>query len=219
MKYNYCPPKELSKIKSETFPDGKRYYVLDDGTKLPSITTVLGAMKREAIQAWRKKIGEEKANAISRKASGRGTNVHTLCERYLNNESLGTIMPDALEMFHSIKPLLHRINNIHYQEQPFWSVRLGVAGRVDCIAEFDGKLSVIDFKTSRKIKTKNDIEDYFWQTAAYSLMYEELIGAPIDNLVIIMAVENEQPLLFQEKTEDHITGLVKAIKYYETQSY
>ncbi|CAB4133102.1 PD-(D/E)XK nuclease superfamily [uncultured Caudovirales phage] len=215
MIFNYCPPKDLSDLKSETFPDGKRYYTLEDGTRLPSVTTVLGAQKKEAIMAWRKRVGEEEANRVSRKATSRGTNVHTLCERYLNNESLGTIMPDALEMFLSIKPTLNRINNIHYQEQALWSKQLGMAGRVDCIGEFDGKLSVIDFKTSKKIKLIDDIEDYFWQTSAYSLMYEELIGEPINNLVIIMAVENEQPLVFEQQTKDHINGLVKAINFYK----
>lgn len=215
--FNYCPPKELQDLKSTTFPDGKRYYALPDGTKLPSVTTVLGATKKEAIMAWRKRVGEEKANAISRKASGRGTNVHTLCERYLNNDPLGDIMPDAKEMFLSIKPLLNRINNIHYQEQALYSVQLGMAGRVDCIGEFDGVLSVIDFKTSKRIKTKEDIEDYFWQTTAYALMYEELIGTPINKLVIIMAVEDEKPLVFVEDTQNHIEGLVKAIKFYKNQ--
>lgn len=215
--FNYCTPRELADLKSETFPDGKRYYTLEDGTRLPSVTTVLGAMKKDAIMAWRKRVGAAAANAISKKATGRGTNVHTLCERYLNNELLGDVMPDAKEMFVSLKPLLNRINNIHYQECALWSKQLGMAGRVDCIGEFDGKLSVIDFKTSKKIKTKVQIEDYFWQTSAYSLMYEELIGTPIDNLVIIMAVEDEQPLLFQEKTQDHIDGLVKAIQFYKDQ--
>ena len=215
--FNYCTPKELKDLKSETFPDGKRYYTLEDGTKLPSVTTVLGAQKKDAIMAWRKRVGEAEANRISKAATGRGTNVHTLCERYLNNESLGDIMPDAKEMFKSIKPLLNRINNIHYQEQALWSKQLGMAGRVDCIGEFDGVLSVIDFKTSKKIKSKVEIEDYFWQTSAYALMYEELIGASINNLVIIMAVQDEQPLLFQEKTEHHIDGLVKAIQFYKDQ--
>jgi len=215
--FNYCTPKELKDLKSETFPDGKRYYTLEDGTKLPSVTTVLGAQKKDAIMAWRKRVGEAEANKISKAATGRGTNVHTLCERYLNNESLGDIMPDAKEMFKSIKPLLNRINNIHYQEQALWSKQLGMAGRVDCIGEFDGVLSVIDFKTSKKIKSKVEIEDYFWQTSAYALMYEELIGTPINNLVIIMAVQDEQPLLFQEKTEHHIDGLVKAIQFYKDQ--
>jgi genome maintenance exonuclease 1 len=213
--FNYCPPKSLPDLKSETHTDGKRYYTLEDGSRLPSVTTVLGALKKEAIMKWRKRVGEEAANAISRKASGRGTNVHTLCERYLNNESLGEIMPDAKEMFYSIKPLLNRINNIHYQEQALWSKQLGMAGRVDCIAEFDGVLSVIDFKTSKRIKLSGDIEDYYWQTTAYALMYEELIGVPINNLVIIMAVENEQPLLFKQNTQDHIDGLVKAIHFYK----
>jgi len=217
--FNYCPPKQLQDLQSETFPDGKRYYKLPDGTKLPSVTTVLGAMKKDAIMAWRKRVGEAEANRISKKATGRGTNVHSLCEKYLNNESLGEMMPDAQEMFLSLKPLLNRINNIHYQEQALWSTQLGMAGRVDCIGEFDGQLSVIDFKTSKRVKSKVQIEDYFWQTSAYALMYEELIGRPINNLVIIMAVEDDQPLLFQEKTEHHIDGLVKAIQFYKNQKW
>jgi ATP-dependent exoDNAse (exonuclease V) beta subunit len=213
--FTYCPPKDLQDLKSETFPDGKRYYTLPDGTKLPSVTTVLGAQKKDAIIAWRKRVGEDVANAISRKATGRGTNVHTLCERYLNNESLGDVMPDAKEMFFSLKPLLNRINNIWYQEQALWSKKLGLAGRVDCIAEFDGVLSIIDFKTSKKIKTKDMIEDYYWQECAYALMLEEMISEPVHQLVTIMAVEDEKPLLFIEKTEDHIQGLVKAIQFYQ----
>lgn len=213
--FTFCPPKDLIDLKSETFPDGMRYYTLPDGSKLPSVTTVIGAQKKEGIMKWRKRVGEAEANRISKQATGRGTNVHTLCERYLNNEKLGTIMPDALEMFQSIKPQLNRINNIHYQECALWSKQLGMAGRVDCIGEFDGVLSVIDFKTSKKIKEMAHIEDYFWQTSAYALMYEEMIGTPIDNLVIIMAVENEAPLVFQQKTDDHIPGLVKAIDYYQ----
>jgi genome maintenance exonuclease 1 len=218
MTFTFCPPKPLEDLQSETLKNG-RFYTLPDGTKLPSVTTVLGAQKKDAIMAWRKRVGEDAANAISKKATGRGTNVHTLCERYLNNESLGDIMPDALEMFLSLKPSLHRIDNIHYQECALWSKQLGMAGRVDVIGEFDGKLSVIDFKTSKKIKTKPQIEDYFWQTAAYALMYEEMIGQPIENLVIIMAVEDGAPLIFEERTEDHIEGLVKAIKFYNDQKW
>jgi len=136
----------------------------------------------------------------------------------LNNEALGEMMPDAFEMFKSLKPLLNRINNIHYQEVALWSEQLGLAGRVDCIGEFDGKLSVIDFKTSKKVKNLEDIEDYFWQTTAYALMYEELVGKPIDELVIIMAVQDGEPILFKQKTSDHIVGLVKAIDYYRKNS-
>jgi len=218
MTFTFCPPIPLQDLQSETLSNG-RFYTLPDGTKLPSVTTVLGAQKKDAIMAWRKRVGEDVANAISKKATGRGTNVHTLCERYLNNEGLGLVMPDALEMFISLKPLLNRIDNIWYQECALYSKQLGLAGRVDCIAEFDGVLSIIDFKTSKKIKTKNMIEDYFWQECAYSLMLEEMIGAPTHQLVTIMAVEDEQPLLFIEKTEDHIEGLVKAIKFYNDQKW
>jgi genome maintenance exonuclease 1 len=215
--FNYCPPIELQNLKSETFPDGRRYYVLPDGTKLPSVTTVIGAKSKRAILEWRRRVGEEEANKISRKSSGRGTNVHTLCERYLNNESLGDIMPDAKEMFLTLKPLLHRINNIHYQECALWSIKLGMAGRVDCIGEFDGVLSVIDFKTSKRIKKKEDIDNYFAQCVAYACMYEELIGKGIDQIVIIMAVEDSEPLLFIEKTEDHLNTLLEYIKFYKEQ--
>lgn len=215
--FNFCPPKVLADLKSETFPDGKRYYTLEDGTRLPSVTTVLGAQKKQAIMEWRKRVGEEVANQISGIATRRGTAVHTLCENYLNNENVKMGMPDAYEMFLSIKPLLNRINNIHYQECALWSKQLGMAGRVDCIGEFDGVLSVIDFKTSKKVKTEAHIEDYFWQTTAYALMYEEMIGTPINNIVIIMAVEDDQPLVFKQKTQDHIHGLVKAINFYKEQ--
>lgn len=217
MTFNYCPPVNLQDLQSQTFPDGKRYYTLPDGTKLPSVTTVLGAQKKEAIMKWRKRVGEAEANRVSKKATSRGTNVHTLCERYLNNEGLGLVMPDALEMFISIKPALNRINNIHFQEQALWSKQLGMAGRVDCIGEFDGVLSSIDFKTSKRVKSHEDIEDYFWQTTAYALMYEEMVGTPIHQLVIIMAVEDNEPLVFIQKTEDHIQGLVNAIDYYRKQ--
>ncbi len=209
---------KLPELVSETAPDGKRYYVTPSGSKLPSVTTVVGAQKKQAIMEWRRRVGEEVANKISRQATSRGTNVHTLCEKYLNNEELGEMMPDAFEMFRSLKPLLNRINNIHYQEVALWSEQLGLAGRVDCIGEFDGVLSVIDFKTSKKIKKLEDIQDYFWQTTAYALMYEELVGQPINDLVIIMAVQDEKPILFKQKTQDHIVGLVKAIDYYHKNS-
>jgi len=213
--FTFCPPKSLEDLQSTTLPSGSRFYTLPDGTKLPSVTTVMGAQKKESIMRWRKRVGEVEANRISKMATGRGTNVHTLCERYLNNEPVGEIMPDAKEMFLSLKPTLNRINNIHYQEQALWSKQLEMAGRVDCIAEFDGVLSVIDFKTSKRIKSLTDIEDYFWQTSAYALMYEEMIGTPINDLVIIMAVEDEGCHIFQQKVEDHIDGLVKAIQFYK----
>jgi genome maintenance exonuclease 1 len=218
MTFNYCPPKQIEDLQSVTQPDGRRFYTLPNGSQVPSITTVLGALKKKAIMEWRDRVGHEEANRISRKASSRGTNVHRICELYLLNEEDHTkkAMPDALEMFLSLKPELNKINNIHYQEQALWSTQLGLAGRVDCIAEYDGELSVIDFKTSRYIKERDSILDYFQQTTAYALMYEELVGTPINNVIILMAVEGEKtPLVFKEKTEDHIEGLVSAIEFYK----
>ena len=217
--FTFCPPQQLDDLKSQTLSDGKRYYTLLDGTVLPSITTVLGAKKKESIMRWRERVGEEEANRVSKKATSRGTKVHQICEDYLNNleDHVKNNMPDAVEMFYSIKPLLNRIDNIWYQEQSLYSKQLGVAGRCDCIAEFDGKLSIIDFKTSARIKRKTDIEDYFSQCAAYALMVEEMLGTPVDQVVVIMAVENEQPLLFVEKTENYIQPLVESIQFYNKQ--
>jgi hypothetical protein len=219
--FNYCPPVSLKEIKAETFPDG-RYYVLEDGTRLPSVTTVLGAMSKADILAWRKRVGDEEANKISKKASSRGTNVHSICEQYLNNNAdyMKKIMPDALEMFQSIKPLLdENVSDIWYQECALFSKKLGMAGRVDLIAHWNGKLSVIDFKTSKRIKTRDKILSYFWQETAYALMLEEMIGTPIDQIVTVMAVEDSTPLVFIEKTQDHIDGLVKAIDFYNKNKY
>ena len=219
MRFNYCTPLEIPDLVSETQPNGKRVYVTPEGDRFPSVTTVVGHHKKQMILDWRQRVGEEQANKISAQASGRGNGMHNLCERYLKNEkTIGKgVMPDALEMFRSIQPYVNKINNIHYLEQSLWSKQLKLAGTTDCIAEFDGVLSVIDFKNSRRIKTLEDIVDYFLQCAAYALMFEERTGLTVDQLVVIMAVENEKPLLFIQKTEDYITGLVKAIRFYEAQ--
>ena len=214
--YIHCPPMVLPDLKSETHPDGKRYYTSPSGKRLPSVTTVVGAMKKQAIMEWRNRVGEVEANRISKLATGRGNRVHDLAERYLKNEKIEWVreMPDSVEMFRTLIPHLHRINNIHYIEQALWSEQIGLAGRVDLIAEWDGVLSVIDFKTSKKIKKKEDIQDHFAQCTAYAGMYEEHVSVPIDQIVIVMAVENEEPLIFIEKTGDHINTLLEHIEFY-----
>jgi genome maintenance exonuclease 1 len=214
--FNFCPPRTLPNLTSETQSDGKRFYTLPSGKKVPSVTTVVGSMKKAAIMEWRARVGEAEANRISKKASSRGTNAHTICEKYMLGRNLRqeSFMPDAMEMFISIKPYVDKINNIHYMEQSLWSENLELAGRVDTIAEYEGKLSVIDFKTSSRVKNKDDIADYFAQTCAYALMSEELTRIPVDQLVIIMSVENDAPLVFVEKTEDHIETLVRIIAEY-----
>lgn len=214
--YIHCPPMVLPDLKSETHPDGKRYYTSPSGKHLPSVTTVVGAMKKQAIMEWRNRVGEVEANRISKLATGRGNRVHDLAERYLKNEKIEWVreMPDSVEMFRTLIPHLHRINNIHYIEQALWSEQIGLAGRVDLIAEWDGVLSVIDFKTSKKIKKKEDIQDYFAQCTAYAGMYEEHVSVPVDQIVIVMAVQDETPLIFIEKTGDHINTLLEHIEFY-----
>jgi hypothetical protein len=214
--YIHCPPKELPKLQSVTHSDGKRYYTSPNGVLLPSVTTVIGAKKKQSIMEWRQRVGEEEANRVSRFASGRGTKMHNLVERYLLNEAVdwNIEMPDGVYMFRKIARELKNINNIHYMEEALWSEKIGLAGRVDCIAEWKGKLSIIDFKTSQKIKTKDQITDYFAQCTAYALMYEELVGNPIDQIVILMAVDEGVSLVFEEKTQDHIENLADFINFY-----
>ena len=200
--------------------NGKRYYVSPNGDKLPSVTTFLSSFNKDSIIKWRKRVGEEEANRISAKATRRGTKFHSLMESYLNNEAgflTNDVMPDMQYAFWNMVPALDRIDNIHYIEAMLYSTAVGLAGQVDLIAEYDGIPSIIDFKTSLKPKKEEWITNYFEQGAAYSLMYKERVGNPINQLVTIMAVDNEQPLLFIEKTEDHIEGLVKAIQFYNNQ--
>jgi len=218
--FTHCPPKVLENLNTETV-DGKRYYVAPSGQRLPSVTTVVGAMKKKEIMAWRRKVGEAEANRISKLATGRGNRVHSLAEKYLMNESIEwkKEMPDAIEMFQSIVPEFSKINNIHYMEQSLWSEKIGLAGRVDLIAEWEGKLSVIDFKTSKRLKTEDKIQDYFAQCVAYAMMYEERVGAPIDQIVVLMAVENEQPLIFVKETKDYVDTLYEHIEFYKSNKY
>ena len=210
---------EIPEIKTENI-NGGRYYVTPTGEKYPSITTVLSILSKKAIMEWRKRVGEAEANKISTKAARRGTNVHQMCEDYLNNKPYITskTMPVDKEMFATLKPILDkRINNIHTQEATLYSDYLGVAGRVDCIAEFDGRLSVIDFKTSRKPKKKEWISNYFQQASAYCVMYEERTKIPVDQIVILIAVDDNEPQVFVEKRDNHIGACMTTISLYKEQ--
>lgn len=177
--------------------NGTRFY--DTGeAKYPSVTTVTGILNKEAILEWRKRVGEEEANRVSARASKRGTQIHSLCEDYLKTGSANA-GPFDQEMFKSLIPELDQIDNIHALESPLYSKKFKVAGTVDCIAEYKGILSVIDFKTSGRIKYKKDIPGYFIQTAAYAYMFWEQTGLAPTQLVIIMGVDNEKkPLVFIE---------------------
>ncbi len=207
---------DIPEIKTETI-DRKRYYVTPEGKKYPSITTVLGHFNKKAIYEWRQRVGDKEANRISTQASRRGTKVHQMCEDFINNElDEKKFMPSDKETFNSIKNILaDNINNIHCQEATLYSDYLQVAGRVDCVAEWKGKLSVIDFKTSRRLKKREHIHNYFQQGSAYCVMYEERTKVPVSQIVIVMTVDGEEPQIFVEKRDTWTETLIRKIKEYE----
>lgn len=190
---------ELPDLERETI-DGVRYYKVSDGelTKLVSITSVISHINRQIFINWRKKIGEEKADKITKAATSRGTDMHTLVENYLMNNELPQVQPLSDFLFKIAKPNLNRINNIHALESSLYSKQLGIAGTVDCIAEYDGELAIIDFKTSKKPKPRNWIDHYFVQCAAYACMLFELTGIIVKKFVIIMSCENGECVVYEE---------------------
>ena len=202
---------------------GRRHYLLPDGSYVPSVTTVLGFFKSRSLMEWRTRVGEEEAQKITTQASIRGTKFHTLMEKYLSNEPVKQIltekvMPNLHESFHMMKKVLdNNVNNIHYIEAPLYSTILKTAGRTDVIAEYDGKLSVIDFKTSRKEKPEKFVIDYFLQSTAYALMHEELTKTPINQIVILMASDGiPEPQIFVKETQEYIQPLIQKFhEYYE----
>ena len=204
---------ELQDLQTENI-NGKRHYVTPDGNKYISITTLLSNLSKADIQKWRERVGEAEANKISTKASRQGTGVHNICESYIKNEYgfLDGRMPNEIDMFTSIQSLLDCIDNIHCVEGALYSDELELAGRTDLIAEFDNELAVIDYKTSRKKKTWEMCHAYFMQGAFYAHAYEERTGVSVKNVVIIMAVENENPLLFME-TKDRWMGPLNEVRY------
>lgn len=172
--------------------DGSRRYVTPTGEKYPSVTTVLADYGKEAILEWRKKVGEEKANEISRKATTRGTSVHKALELYLKNEDISSLemLPNVKSLFVRMKAELDgKVNNIHCLEDKLFSHKLKLAGTVDCIAEHNGVLSVIDFKTSVRLKKKENIASYFMQGAAYATMFSEMTGIEVNNVIILIGVD------------------------------
>jgi genome maintenance exonuclease 1 len=198
--------------------DGFRFYDID-GKAYPSITTVLGIQKKEQLQDWRNKIGEDVANWEMGRAARRGKATHTLIEQYLKGltPSERGVLP--LGLFRLIKPYVDQIDNIHCLETIMYSKKLTIAGQVDCIAEYNGKLSVIDFKTANKERQESWIENYFMQTTAYAQMYEEIFGKKIEQIVILLASEDGSTQSFIKETKDYMTPLMKSIddfyKYYE----
>ena len=181
--------------------DGVRYYKIPDEEeliKMVSITSVTSHFNKEIFVNWRKRVGNEEADKITKAATGRGTDMHTLTEHYLKNEDLPKVRPISDFLFKIAKGKLNKINNIYALEGPLYSKELGIAGTVDCIAEYDGELAIIDFKTSKKPKPREWIEHYFVQAMAYGCMLYEMRNIPIKKLVIIMACENGECVVYEE---------------------
>ena len=182
--------------------DGVRYYKIPDEEeliKMVSITSVTSHFNKEIFVKWRKRVGNEEADKITKAATGRGTDMHTLTEHYLKNENLPEVRPISDFLFKIAKGKLNKIDNIYALEGPLYSKELGIAGTVDCIAEYDGELAIIDFKTSKKPKPRNWIEHYFVQCMAYGCMLYEMKGISIKKLVIIMACENGECVIYEER--------------------
>ena len=196
---------------------GKRVYEVGD-QRYPSISTICSYRKRKSIAEWRARVGAEEANKISKRATTAGTTVHSMIEDYLNNE-LELEKYDgkhlAKILFTQAKPMLARINNIHFQEAPLYSHEFAIAGRVDCIAEFDGKLSIIDFKTSSKEKKEEWVEGYFVQETGYAKMYEERSGIKVEQIVTLITCQTGDTQVFVKNPDDYVPLLKDYIREYK----
>ena len=201
--------------------DGFRFYDID-GKAYPSITTVLGIQKKEQLQDWRNKIGEDVANWEMGRAARRGKATHLLVEEYLKGKTPSERGVLPLGLFKLLRPYIDQIDNIHMLETIMYSPKLTIAGQVDCIAEYNGKLSVIDFKTANKERQESWIDNYFLQTTAYAQMYEETYGKNIDQIVILLASEDGSVQNFVKEKKDYMTPLMKSVdefyKYYQEQN-
>ena len=196
--------------------NGHRFYEID-GKNYPSVTSVLSLRKTEGLTKWRESIGEKVANFEMRRCANRGKSLHTLVEQYLNNEtpSIRDVLP--LGLFKLMKPYLDQINNIRLVEEIMYSPNLTIAGQVDCVAEYNGKLSVIDFKTANKERIEEWVDNYFLQCTAYSMMYAETYNESIEQIVVLMAAEDGSMKAFVKEPKDYEDELQKAIEtFYDT---
>ena len=214
-KFNHLNLPTLADIPTETV-DGSRRYVVN-GKLLPSVTTVTSYQNRHSINEWRQRVGVDVANKISQFASTNGTKFHKIVEDYVNNVDVDYDEEKyevALKLFKQFQHLLNDVNNIHYQESALYSEHLGIAGRVDCIAEYQGKLSIIDFKSSSKPKKENQIENYFVQETGYALMYQEMTGHKVEQIVTLISCHSGETQVFVKNPDDYVDTLKQYIVEY-----
>jgi genome maintenance exonuclease 1 len=214
-KFNHVITEQFTDLRT-TNQNGSRYYETPEGA-YPSVTTVTGWEKKKFFAEWRAKNPAE-----SRRVLNRGNELHSLVEYYINNEfnvkeDKGRVALPILDLFLQLQPELDNIDNVYAQEVPLWSKTLELAGRVDCVGEYKGKLSIIDFKGSTKIKRKEDIENYFTQSTAYAIMWQEMTGISIDNIVIMIATEEGGSQVFEANPINYVKPLLKAIRGYQVE--
>lgn len=200
----------------ETGPDG-RLYSTPSGKKYPSVTTVLSSGSKEGLENWRKRVGEDEAKRVGHHASVRGTKVHDLMESYVRGDNIdeSKLMPHYKKSLHDLSAIMdERLTEWYSMEQMMWSDYLGIAGQMDLAGRFDGVRSVIDYKTSLRVKQKTWITNYFIQETAYSIMFEERTGISLPNLVIVMDVDNHKPIIFKEHRDNWVKPLMEAIEAY-----
>lgn len=209
---------KLADIPTETV-NGSRKYVVN-GKLLPSITSVTSYQTRHSINEWRQRVGEDVANKISQFASTNGTKFHSIVEQYVDN-SINLVEYEgneqyevALKLFNQFQHLVDMINNVHYQECAMYSEQLGIAGRVDCIAEFDGQLSIIDFKSSSKPKYESQILGYFVQETGYAKMYEEMTGRKVTQIVTLISCHSGETQVYVKNPDDYVDTLKQYIADY-----
>lgn len=208
--FNHCLVKPFTLTQQNV--NGKRFYVLPEGIKLKSVTTVLSEKSdKTELLKWRARVGEEEATKITVQAARRGTSVHGIAERYLLNENniYKKEMPSNIDSFKSIKPYIDTyVDDIMGIELPLFSKTLKAAGKTDLVAHFDKIPSIIDFKTSRKIKKEEWIENYFLQSTIYSMMFEQLYKIHIPQIVIMITVDNEEPQLFIKDRKQYVNKVI-----------
>ena len=217
MRTKYFTHKPLPKIEVPRKEiDGKRYYVTPEGDTYRSVTTILSQLSKEGIEKWRNKIGEAEANKISTRASNRGTKLHTMMEDYVGNVEDFALnkMPTTTSMFLDIQPFVDlNLEEVYGIEYPLYSDRLRAAGTSDLICKYAGKNTILDYKTSSKAKKEQWIENYFIQSTAYALMVKERYDLDIEQIVIMIAVEGDNPQVFVKDPNDYIE---KTIHIFDT---
>jgi len=210
--FKHVPNLVFEELDVVTTDDG-RYYTTPEGNAYPSVTTILGkGTDKSYLDKWRKRVGEEEAKKISTQASIRGEAVHEIAEQYLRNnpDYKKGHMPANIASFNYIKPFLDdNVGLIAGLELPLYSHFLRVAGRVDCIAKWNGIWSIIDFKTSKRKKSKKDVHGYMCQEACYAYMFYERTGKPIPQIVTVMTVDDSEPLIFVDETKNFINDFIK----------